>query len=132
MSCQYRLHGGAGERWLTGKHFVEHAAEAVDVTSAVNALARGALLGTHVGWRADREACRGDLLRHLADRFREAEVGQDRPIPVKQDVLGFDVTVDQPMVMGAGHGLRDLPGNPECDLDRELPLSVQAVAKGSA
>jgi hypothetical protein len=124
------LHRRAGERRLPRQHLVEHAAEAVLVTAAVEPAAPARLLRAHVGRGADHHAGRGQLLpsrrRH---RPGDPEVGDQRVAFLEQDVLGLDVAVHHALpvsvVQGVGHLARDL----ERVLQRKLPVPLEPLAQ---
>ena len=73
-------------------------AEAVDVGSAVDLAIARRLLGTHVVRRSDRHAGRRQRPRPgcRRERLRDAEVRQNRSAaaPLQQNVVGFDIAVD--------------------------------------
>jgi hypothetical protein len=83
-------------------------------------ISRG-LLRRHVRGRADRGAKlresrrRGACLgARSADRLGDAEVGDDRSTARQQHVVGFDVAVDDAVIVGVG----ECPGDVAQDMDR--------------
>ena len=86
------------ERQLSGEHLVPHDTQTVDVGPPVDLAIAGRLLGTHVVRRADRDAGGGQRARprRRGERLGDAEVGEDRSAaaPLQQDVVGFDVAMD--------------------------------------
>ena len=107
--------GGKGH--LAGEHLVQHDAEGIDIGPAVDGLHEG-VFGRHVLRRADagagaRQARR--LVQHLGD----AEIGQQGThVPAHQNVAGFDVAVDQALLVRMVQRSRQLGG----DRDRKLGL----------
>src|SRR5207249_8139069 len=81
------------------------------------------LLRAHVAGRADRLARLGERqAAGGADRARDAEVGHDGVIAGKEDVLGFDVAVDDSLAMGESERVGDVTRDMECRLEGQLPL----------
>ena len=127
------LHGRAGERRVSGQHLVGDAPQRVDVgTRGEVALAHG-LLGTHVGWGAERHAGLGHPGAAGAARGeRDAEVGDDCATIVQEDVLRLDVAVDHSVAMGIVERAGDLGRYAYCIAERELLLAGEARAEGLA
>ena len=100
MAREQRRQGGRVERRDAGDHFIQDAAEAVEIAARIE-LAAGDLLGAHVERRADHEArfgeCTGVGLTGERGRqgARDAEVAQHRMAAVQEDVLGLDVAVHE-------------------------------------
>ena len=97
------------ERRAAGAHRVQHAAEAEQVGAVVERLALRLLRG-HVHRRAGDDPA----LRQagVVGGAGQAEVGDLHPLlrPVlQQDVRRLDVAVDQPLLVGRGQPLGDLP-----------------------
>ena len=70
------------------------------------------LLGRDVVERADRGPVAGDLVL-LGQVDRQPEVGQlGGAVAGDQDVVGVDVAVDQPLLLGVLQPQRDLPDQP--------------------
>jgi len=90
-----RLRGRCSERRIAGEHLVQHAGEAVDVTSTIDTPIPARLFRRHVRRRSYREARLGQALtarnRHGA---RDPEVGDDGVSGLEHDVLRLDVAVD--------------------------------------
>jgi hypothetical protein len=55
-----------------------------------------------------------------------------RGIPREQHVLGLDVAVHHPALVGVGQRVRDLAGQPHRVGQRQLALAVQQAAEGPA
>ena len=112
---QHAFRGGPGERRLACQHFVEHAAEAVDVAAPIDIAVPRALLRAHVHRGAHRHTGRRQpLAAGGADAARDAEIADDGLPGDEQDVFGFDVAMDDIMgvrvMEGACHLLRDVRG----------------------
>jgi hypothetical protein len=112
----------AAERTLARHHLVEDGAEGEDVAPRVCGPA-SRLLGRHVGYRAQEHPRRGHLpgsglglaLAVEAQRVHacEAEVEDlGSPVSRQEDVLGLEVSVDDPLLVGGRE--------PSRDLDRDL------------
>src|SRR5262245_7047256 len=84
--------------WLMcGQHLIEHAAEAVDVGQMRDIEWRQNLLGAHVRTRSHR-------LSHgrqpwPPERQCYAEVAEERPLAVEQNVRRFDVAMDHQLLV---------------------------------
>ena len=97
----------AGERDDAGEELVEDDAGRVEIGALVD---RGSprLLGREILSRPDDRA----RLGHLAGPGPgDAEVGHlDAPLAVDEDVVGLDVAVDDPVLVGVPEGGEDLAG----------------------
>jgi hypothetical protein len=105
---------------LSHHHLVEHAGEAVHVCRLVEIGPPGSLLGAHVAERTDGEPGARQLgAPGGADRLGDAEVGDYRMPFGQEDVLGLDVSVDEPLAVRvaqrAGHLSRDRQRGCESD-----------------
>ena len=89
----------AHERWVARDHLVEHAAERVHVAPTVEVGVAGGLLRTHVRRRADGHPRLRQLLSGRVHRPRNAEVDQNGTSRQEQNVLGFDIAVDDVLLM---------------------------------
>ena len=110
MICFIRMpgHRGGVEGQLAGEHLVGHDAEAVQVGPAVDVALAGRLLRAHEGRRADGHTDAGERgARGGRERLGDPEVGDHHPAPgpLQQDVVGFDVAVDDRHRMGGAEGV---------------------------
>ena len=109
----------AGERWLSGQHFVEDASEGPHVGSPIDGLP-GCLFRTHVGRRPGDLSERGRRHRGrvrsravvvIHPDLREAEVEDlRRPIRRDHDVAGLEIAVHEALFVSRIEGRRNLPG----------------------
>ena len=120
----------AGEGRLSGEHFVEHAAEAVQVAAPVEVLAPHGLLRTHVRRCADRDAgLRQPLPGGRRDRPGNPEIGHHSVPRLEQDVLRLDVAVHHVVTVGKGERVGDFARDLQCLVERQLLLPVEPVAQ---
>ena len=116
--------------WLASQHLVDHTPEAVDVSPGVQVSLRARLLRAHVGRGADCHAGFGEFLSARAlKRARHAEVCHQRVSLTEQDVLGFDVPVDDPVIMRIAQRIRHFPGDLQRILERKLPIAIQPITQ---
>ncbi len=66
------------------------------------------------------------------DREGDSEVGDQRVAALEQDVLRFDVAVDNPASVRVPQRIGHLAGNPERFGNRELPVASEPGAEGLA
>src|SRR5437867_3037555 len=127
----------AGRRFAR-EHLVQDAREAVDVAGGTQLRVAARLLGTHVLRCAHGEADLGHRVPAnpagfgVRARARHTEICEDR-VPIgEQNVLGFDIAMDEPFAM------REIEASPDflCDtqrvLQRQLPGRVQPLAERAA
>jgi hypothetical protein len=103
-----------------GEHLVEHDARRVDVRAGSGDAALD-LLGREVGDRAHQDAAGCGVAGVPADRTGQPEVRDLDPVVVgEQDVLGLDVAVHDPGLMGGAQGrqhrLHHLEGLPRAEV----------------
>ena len=109
MLARYLGHARAVERRVPGQHLVEHNTQRVDVRAGVDRLAAD-LLRRHVTGAADDGARARDP--GPVGAGGDAEVGDlGVTLPVDEDVLGFDVAVDDACQMRRRQSLSHLPRN---------------------
>ncbi len=99
------------ERRSTADHGVRDASHRIEITPVVHARPHR-LLRSHVLGCAENDAGASQLLLSaLADRFRDAEVQQldlrGLCLAYEEDVLGFDVPMDDLLGMGDLEGVQD-------------------------
>ena len=103
---------GTDERWLTGQHLIEHAAEAVDIAPAIEARMPGNLLRAHVIRRASgftRQRPIGPA--NGTDGARDAEIGHYGVGTLEQDVFGLDVSMDDVVTVSIRECLSHFAGD---------------------
>ena len=128
--CDHRLRGVAGKRWLAAQHLVQHRAEGVDVGAGRDLPLAHRLLRAHVVRRAERHAGLGHpRTARLAGRERDAEVRDQRPPIVQEDVLRLDVAVDDAVAVRIVERRGDLARDADRVVDGELLLAVEPVAQ---
>ena len=86
-----------------------------------------ALLRTHVGGRAQREAGLRQALAGGVHGSGDAEVGEHASLALEQDVLRLDVAMDDALPLGISQGVGYRPGDPQRIRQRELGLARQAA-----
>ena len=127
------LDGRPGEGRLTRQHFIEDAAEGVEIAAAVEIALTGGLLRTHVPHGPERHPRLGELLAAGGtDRPGNPKVRNHGVSAFEQDVFRLDVAVDHVVRMGIAERVGHLAGDLERVLDRELLLAVEPVPEGLA
>ena len=121
---------GGDERRLAGEHLVEHTRERVDIGSGVDVLATD-LFGTHVLRRTEDRAHAGGQLSGRArvrvdQRPRNPEIGDQREAIGEQDVLRFDVTMNDTVLVRVRQRACDLARETHRVLEGELSLAFEA------
>jgi hypothetical protein len=116
------------------EHLVAQDPEGIDVGPVVDVGVGRSLFGSHVDRCADRDSGRREAVGTggLKHRFGHAEVGDQRVPPGQQDVVGLDVAVHDSATVREGQGIGDLAQDPGGILDRQLALTAQSLAQGSA
>ena len=109
--------GVAAESAHPGKHFVEHRTKCKDVAARIGGLAAH-LLRRHVARRAHHHARRrvrtgeGGLVQFCAGflrQFRQSEIEDlDAPVLGDENVLGFQVAMDDSLLVRRRQSVRDL------------------------
>ena len=118
-----------GEWHLTNEHLIQHAREAIHVTAPIDVIA-AELLGTHVGGGANRHARLRQLLAAgVLDHSRNAKVGDNSMAAMQQYVLWFDVAMDDAEGVRIRQRIRNLTGDRDRVVDRELALALQPTAQ---
>ena len=100
--------GGVGD--VAGQHFVEQHPEAVKIGAGIDFLAAN-LFWTHIARSAQRQAGAGHDGAG-AESFGDAKVGQHRrAVFPEQDILRFDVAVDDAASVGVMQGIGNRPSD---------------------
>ncbi len=130
-SRNHCLGGGAGERRLTGQHLVKHAGQTVLVAPGIHRSLAACLLRTHIRRSAHREPRFSESLdARCVQRPGDAEVRYERAAVLgEEQILGLDVPVNHPVVVGILERPGGVGGNPKCILHRQLRLAPQAIAE---
>ncbi len=120
-----------GERWLTAEHFVDHAAQAVEVAASVDVAFARRLFGTHVRRRTHRHARLCELRGACrTDGTGDPEIRHHRVARFDQNVLGFDVTMHHAVGVSVRECIGDLSRDVERRVQRQLLLSAEHVPQG--
>jgi hypothetical protein len=86
-----------------------------------------ALLRTHVGGCAQREAGLRQALAGGVHGSGDAEVSEHTSLALEQDVLGLHVAMDDALTLCVSERVGDRPGDPQRVRQRELGFARQAV-----
>ena len=106
-------------RARAGQHFIEDAAERIDVGADIRGFAF-ALFRRHIGRRADHHAAAGERVVSFPGRQSEVEnldAGLD-----EHDVAGLEIAVNDPMFVRLGQGGGDLRGVAERLVERQRAI----------
>jgi hypothetical protein len=116
------------ERRAAGNHFVRHRAERVDVGAVVDIRITRGLLRGHIRGRPERHADGGESTFGfgLADRLRDAEIGDDGVMAREQHVVGLDVAMDHAARVRVGQRVGDVLEDPDRVAHRKLAFARQA------
>ncbi|MFO0758901.1 MAG: sigma 54-interacting transcriptional regulator [Byssovorax sp.] len=118
--ADHRRHMVAGEDHCAAQRLVEHAAEGEEVGALVEIVLPLGLLRGHVAGRSDRGARRGE--RSRAAQAGDAEIEDPRVGRIaacEQEVLGFDVPVEDAARVGPGERVGDGDAEAHRLVDRE-------------
>ena len=126
----------ADERQPAGEHLVADHAQRVDVAAVVEPRIGEALLGRHVGRRADRRS-RARQVRRLgrrAHQLHHAEVEHLHEVGIvgvvgQEDVLGLEIAVHDPLLVDRADRRRDLAQDAHGGALVERPLHLEAGAQ---
>ncbi len=123
MSANERRGRTTGKGRLARDHLVGDAAQGVEVDALVEPWIAGGLFGRHVLWCSDRHAQVRDLRRISRDarsqqRLGDSKVRDGSRVAGEQDVVGFDVAVDDAFRVRELQRTRDVPENADRDGDR--------------
>ena len=113
-----RLGRGSGERRLAGQHLVEHGAERVHIGPSIERAVTHRLFRAHVGWGPYAHSRLGEPVVAPPECPRDPEVSHERaPIFRQEQVLGFNVTVNNPVLVGILECPGSIRGDPERDIN---------------
>ena len=116
-------------RRLACQHLVEHAPQRKDVSALVDVVA-GRLLGAHVGRSADRQSgCGKAVTTGSRNSARNSEVRDVHAAFSEQDVVRFDVPVDDAVSVRGLQRFADFLRNGQGILDRHLPVAIKPCPK---
>ena len=126
MWCRPRV------RRASGKHFVQHATERIDVCPSIHFFLAKRLLRRHVGRCAERET---GLRKRRSGRFhrsRNAKI-RDKRMPVgEQNVLWLDVAMNDTVLVRIRQRVGHLTGVVEGGGDRERTIAPHSRPQGLA
>ena len=114
------------ERCSTGKQFVKHDTEAVQITASID-LVTIDLLRTHV-FRCTQH---GTMLRHFGLRIRcacDAKISQHGLVVLKQDVVGLNIAMHKSRLMCVAKCGGDLFNHLQCLTQRKFCRSLPQCA----
>ncbi len=122
---------------MPGQHLVGHGAEGVDIGPVVDRWISGGLLGGHVRRRPHRDPGRGEPARpglpgSFTQRLGYAEVGDQGVVPAHQHVVGLDVPVQDPLVVGIGQRVDHVAQITHRFRHRQLTLAGELGPQGLA
>ena len=113
---QHRHHRRAGEGQPIGKQFIEHHAEPEEIGAGIHGTVADPF-GRHVGRRAHYRAVHRHVgLGRIVTQITDKPEVDDLHLPrrtLEDDVLGFDVAVDEAPAMSRREPLGDLASDPE-------------------
>ena len=114
------------ERRRTGEHLEQHDPDPVDVGPRVHILAAERLLGTHVERRADDVPALGRAGRPV-EPLHDAEVHEQRAAGrgLDEDVVGLDVPMHEPVLVGVLQSLEDRLRDRERAVDRQRTFRTE-------
>ena len=119
----------ASERRLASEHFVQHAAQAVQIGGRAHGLASGLLWG-HVHRRPDGHSRLCQLLRiGFTDRLRDPKVRDQRMLARQQNILWLHVAMDDALLVRKPQCTRYLDGDANGVVHRKLSLPIDAIAQ---
>jgi hypothetical protein len=103
--------GGSGEGRPSREHLEQHTPQGIEIRPAVHVRVPGTLLRAHVVGSPHRHA-RGCERLHAGggECPGDPEVRHHRLSFLQEDVLGFDVPMDDPLPVGVVQGIRHLAG----------------------
>jgi hypothetical protein len=127
---EHGLWGRSRERRLTREHLVHDAAEGKDVAPGVDGMLPCSLFGAHVGRCPECEPCSSEaVVSGVRQRPSNAEVRHECMPGGKQDILGFEVAVDDTAAVSVMQCIGDLRCDPKHLLERQSPFPPKPVPK---
>src|SRR5512132_2910234 len=106
MRREYCLRAAAGERSVAGEHLVRDYAERINVRAGIDIGAAEGLLGRHVADGTHRHPGASQSLAGYVmwtgQRRGDAEIGENRLAIFEEDVLGFDVAMNDALLVRVG------------------------------
>lgn len=122
------------ERRMPCQHLVQHDAKRVDVTGRRQGKLSSALFRRHVQRRANELAisCDGACALGQASDSKVEDLGALGAVfsSLQEDVFGFQVTVNDPMVMSHRESVADLQGDRKDMVERGEPFFFQHFLEG--
>ena len=129
MGAQHAQRGLGAERHVAGQQVEPCRTQAVEVAALVDRLAATGL-GRHVGRCAHQRAAHGH--GGGVDRLGQAEVGEFRhPLAGEHDVVGFDVAVDDALLLRCGQTLGHLQDHAGGDAPVHRPAAHELLEVAS-
>ena len=128
------VRGVGQEREPAREHLVAHDAQGVDVGAMIDVRVGRDLLRRHVGRGADRHAERGLGAGGggVAQRARDAEIGDERVSVGEQHVVRLDVAMHDPGAVRLGERIGDFAKQPDGLRNGYGALAVEPFAQGLA
>ena len=113
---------------LAAEHLVQHAAERIQIASAVDLTAHR-LFRAHIGWSAEGEPHPGQPLGSgSGDGVGDSEIGEYGLATFQQNVLGLDVAMNDAVLVGIGQGSEHVDRNTKSVLKRKPLLPRQSLS----
>ena len=128
-------HGGGarGGEWRPPGERLEHYdAQRVQIGSAVDIGRAARLLGTHVLLGAnDESAARHPIFAGAGDRAGDPEVDENRATAFRRehDIVGFDVAMREPVIVGVAEGVEHFGGDPDGPVDGQRTIPAHHVSQ---
>ncbi len=128
MLLDHALDGGTSEGCLACKHLVEDATQAVQVAAPIQVLRASSLLGRHIGRRPDGRPSFGQAISaSSSDGAGNAEICNNSVTSLKENVLWFNVAVDDIACVREAQGISDFLRDLKRIFDWELSFVIQAL-----
>jgi len=112
------------------KHLVRHASQRIHVAAAIDVSLPGNLLGAHIVRRPERQPGFGEAIASRGlHREGDAEIRDQGQAVLEEDVLGFDVAMNDATPVRVVERRGDRLGDRHGCVDRELGFPIQLVAE---